>query len=253
MTKEEIDRIVRAQFRTDTNCSLKDEAEKIININESHPEDDARYFDDIVSYFRAIIYHGEMYMCADGEILDWCRDKYSLYKPEWFCKYKNLRELDGKLQEHGYRIKDTHVYCLPDPDFDGYDFDAPYPVRWYDRNEIMKLKDDNPFKNALAFLPDCPDVISVAALDDNDDPVAMAGASEDSKTLWQIGIDVLPGYKHKGIAVFLVTMLKERIMEMGKVPFYGTAESHSNSLNVAIKSGFLPAFTEVFCCKTAEK
>ena len=63
----------------------------------------------------------------------------------------------------------------------------------------------------------------------------------------EIGIDVLPEYKHKGIAVYLVSMLKERILDMGKVPFYGTSESHSNSLNVAIRSGFMPAFTEVFC------
>lgn len=249
MTREDIDRMVRAQFRLDTNCSPEDEAEKIININVSSPKEGARYFDDILPYFRAIIYHGEMYMCADSEILDWCREKYSLYKPEWFCKYKNLRELDGKLLEKGYRIKDTHVYCLPDTGFEGYDFDAPYEVKWYDREEIMKLKDDNPFTNALAYIPDCPDVISVAALDNNGIPVAMAGASEDCDALWQIGIDVKPEYGHRGIAVYLVTMLKERILEMGKIPFYGTSESHSNSLNVAIKSGFLPAFTEVFCCK----
>ena len=249
MKKEDIDRIVRAQFRLDTNCSLEDEAEKIININESSLKDGARYFDDIDPYFRAIIYHGEMYMCADSEILDWCREKYSLYKPEWFCKYKNLRELDGKLEEYGYRIKDTHIYCLPDPEFTGYDFDTPYKLKWYDKEEILKIKNDNKFKNALAFIPDCPDIISVAALDDEDNPIAMAGASEDSKTLWQIGIDVLPEYEHKGIAVYLVTILKERILEMGVVPFYGTSESHSNSLNVSIKSGFLPAFTEVFCSK----
>ena len=249
MTKEEIDSKVRAQFRLDTNCSPEDEAEKIININEASLKNGARYYDDISPYFRAIVYHGEMYMCADMEILDWCREKYSLYKPEWFCKYRNLRELDGKLQENGYRIKDTHIYCLPDTDFEGYVFDTPYEVRWYGREEILKFKDENPFKNALAYIPGCPDVIAVAALDAKGDPVAMAGASEDSETMWQIGIDVMPVYEHKGIAVYLVTMLKEKILEMGRIPFYGTSESHSNSLNVGIKSGFLPAFTEIFCCR----
>ncbi len=249
MDRQDIDKIVRAQFRTDTNCTLADEKKRIININEAVKKNGSRYFDDIDPFFRAVIYHGEMYMSADKKILEWCREKYSLYKPEWFCKYKNLRELDTKLHEHGYQIKDTHVYCLPDTDFEGYDFDMPYKIKWYDEEEILKFKDKNPFKNALAYIKDCPDVIGVAAFDENDTPIAMAGASCDSDTMWQIGIDVIPEYERKGLAVYLVATLKERILEMGIVPFYGTSESHSNSLNVAIRSGFMPAFTEVFCSK----
>ena len=192
MTREKIDEIVRAQFRLDTNCSPEAEEEKIININRSKEIEGSRYFDDLEPFFRVIIYRGEMYMCADGRILDWCRDKYALYKPEWFCKFENLRELDGKLKEYGYRIKDTHIYCLPDTGFEGYDFEAPYEVRWYDKEEILKLKEGNPFKNAIMFIPDCPDMIAVAALDENNAPIAMAGASRDSDTMWQIGIDVNP-------------------------------------------------------------
>ncbi len=245
----DIDKIVRAQFRLDTNCSLEDEAEKIININQSVKLAGSRYFDVLDPFFRAVIYHGELYICADESILDWVREKYSVYKPEWFCKFENLRELDKKLNEHGYKIHDTHVYCLPDDDFEGYDFELPYETKWYDEKGIEELKEGNPFTHALMYIPDCPDVLAVAALDDAGEPVAMAGASSDSETMWQIGIDVNPEYERKGLAVYLVTLLKERILKMGKVPFYGTSESHSNSLNVAIRSGFMPAFTEVFCSK----
>lgn len=248
MDKRDIDRIVRAQFRLDTNCSAEDEAARFININESKRAEGSRYFDDIDPFFRAIIYHGENYMCADKKILEWCREKYSLYRPEWFCKFENLRELDKKLQEFGYAIKDTHVYGLPDPDAEAYDFEIPYELRWYDREDILQMKEGNPFKHALMYIPGCPDVTAVAALDDGE-PIAMAGASSDSDTMWQVGIDVLPGYEHKGLAVALVTMMKEKIMESGRVPFYGTSESHSNSLDVSIRSGFLPSFTEVFCTR----
>lgn len=242
----DIETIVRAQFRTDTNCSIEDEKEKIININGSLKKPGSRYFGKIDPFFRAIIYHGEMYMCADDKILDWCRETYSLYKPQWFCKYENLRKLDEKLREYGFQIYDTHIYCLPDPDFAGYDFEIPYEIKWYDADEIPDLKEGNPFTNALAYVSEAPDMIAVAAVYEGK-PIAMAGASADSDTMWQIGIDVLSGFEHRGIAVCLVTMLKNRILEMGKVPFYGTSESHSNSMDVAIRSGFLPAFTEVFC------
>ena len=244
-----IDAIVRTQFRLDTNCSRADEERQIININKAEKKAGARYFGELDPFFRAIIYHGEMYMSADERILDWCREKYSLYKPEWFCKYKNLRELDGKLQEYGYEIQDTHVYFLPDPEAAQYEFDIPFEVKWYEPDDIEIFRGNNPFTHALGFIQDAPDVIAVAALNDKGEPIAMAGASNDSDTMWQIGIDVTKGYGHRGLAVYLVTILKERILELGKVPFYGTSESHSNSMDVAIRSGFIPAFTEVFCRK----
>ena len=250
---KEIDRIVRAQFRLDTNCSLEDEKMKIININKAEKYAGSRYYGKLDSFFRAIIYHGEMYMSADEAILDWCRENYDLYKPEWFCKYNNLRILDNKLKEHGYGIFDTHIYCLPDMDFAGYEFEIPYDIRWFHEEDIPSLEENNPFTNALMFIPDCPDVLAVAAYDKEGRAVAMAGASLDSETMWQIGIDVISGYRKKGLAVALVTMLKEEILSMGKVPFYGTSESHSNSMDVAVRSGFLPAFTEVFCCKLKEE
>ena len=244
-----MDETVRRQFRLDTNCTIEDEKKKIININVARKREGSRYFGELNPFFRAIIYHGELYMSADEKILDWCRKKYSLYKPEWFCKYGNLRELDEKLQEYGYEIQDTHVYFLPDPEAGEYEFDMPFKLKWYEAKDLEIYRDNNPFKHALGFIPEAPDVIAVAALNDKGEPIAMAGASNDSDTMWQIGIDVTKGYGHRGLAVYLVTMLKERILGLGKVPFYGTSESHSNSMDVAIRSGFIPAFTEVFCRK----
>ncbi len=249
----DIDKIVRAQFRKDTNCSLSDENRQIININRSDNKEGARYFDRIDPFFRAIVYHGELYMCADEKILDWCRERYSLFKPEWFCKSDNLRILDGKLHEYGFQILDTHVYFLPDDDFTGYDFETPYEIEWYDEKKIEEIRQDNPFGHALMYIPGCPDVVAVAACDEKGEAIAMAGASSDAEMMWQIGIDVNPEYRHKGLAVYLVTKLKEKILDMGKVPFYGTSESHSNSMNVAIRSGFIPAFTEVFCSRCEEE
>ena len=245
-----IDAIVRAQFRLDTNCSLADEEKRIININRAEKKPGSRYFGELDSFFRAIIYHGELYMSADEKILDWCREMYGLYKPEWFCKYENLRELDSQLHEYGYEIQDTHVYFLPDAEAEVYDFEMPFELKWYDAEDVEIYRENNPFKHALGFIKEAPDVIAVAAFNDNGEPIAMAGASNDSDTMWQIGIDVLQGYGHRGLAVYLVTILKERILELGKVPFYGTSESHSNSMDVAIRSGFIPAFTEVFCKRT---
>ncbi len=243
----DIDSLVRQQFRIDTNCSEAEENDKTVMINVAAGLPGSRYFGELDTFFRAIIYHGEMYMSADERILEWCREKYSLYRPEWFCKFENLRTLDAKLHENGYEIQDTHVYFLPDNDAQTYEFDVPFKLRWLDEDDIAVFDEREPFRHALGYIPECPDVTAVAAITDDGEIAAMAGASRDSDIMWQIGIDVKPGYEHRGLAVYLVTLLKDHILELGRVPFYGTSESHSNSMDVAIRSGFIPSFTEVFC------
>ena len=41
-----------------------------------------------------------------------------------------------------------------------------------------------------------------------------------------------------------MTLLTNRIMEMGDVPFYGTAAANIPSQNIAYSSGFRPAWVE---------
>ena len=70
----------------------------------------------------------------------------------------------------------------------------------------------------------------------------MAGASADSDTMWQIGINVEPGARRRGLATVLVSLLKDEILDRGILPYYGTAMSHIGSLRVAVGSGFIPAW-----------
>ena len=63
--------------------------------------------------------------------------------------------------------------------------------------------------------------------------------------MWQIGVDVLPSYRRKGIASFLISKLAKEILKRGKVPFYCCAWSNIKSIKTAIKSGFYPAWVEM--------
>lgn len=62
----------------------------------------------------------------------------------------------------------------------------------------------------------------------------------------QVGIDVLPEYRGRGIGTNLVILLKNEILKRGKIPFYGTAESHFHSQNIAINAGFFSAWSELY-------
>ena len=73
----------------------------------------------------------------------------------------------------------------------------------------------------------------------------MAGASNDSQRFWQIGIDVRPEYRGKGLAADLVCSLTKEVFSLGAIPYYGTWAGNIASQNTALKCGYYPAWTEV--------
>ena len=75
--------------------------------------------------------------------------------------------------------------------------------------------------------------------------IGLAACSADCETMWQIGVDVLPEYRRKGIASALTSQLAVEIVKRDKVPFYCCAWSNIKSARNAIKSGFLPAWVEM--------
>ena len=88
------------------------------------------------------------------------------------------------------------------------------------------------------------DVLGVGAYD-GDKLVGLAGCSADCEDMWQIGVDVLPEYRKKGIASALTSTLAKEILKRDKVPFYCSAWSNIRSVRNAVKSGFIPAWVEM--------
>lgn len=63
--------------------------------------------------------------------------------------------------------------------------------------------------------------------------------------MWQIGIDVLPAYRQKGIAAALVSRLARETFLRGKIPFYCAAWSNIPSKKTAVRCGFFPAWVQL--------
>lgn len=275
----------------------------------------ARDYERGNDFFHAIICLGQLFLVVDEQLYDWAVETFSDCSPEWFCEFSNLRMIDEKLKEYGHRIKDTHVYYLPEcrltsgdalmPEVSGsvgkviagkkvasedagsvpvgekvVSEDAPQ-YQWYDREEILTFRENNRFTSAICFSGTQPDMFAVAAFKesvpeesgyasvledgalgrqekaelrcqeadgrfDQSRMAGMAGVSADGKYLWQIGINVIPEASGRGLAVRLVRMMKEKVLAEGKIPFYGTSESHTVSQTVGLKAGFVPAWTEVY-------
>ena len=193
-------------------------------------------------FLKVAVVNGKLLFCGERGILSWCKERYGEETGAWFLEYKNLRELDERLGKEGYQVEMAHPFFLAETMTE-----VPasrYEITWYEGKEIEGFRGDTRFGEAYAFDPYAPDVLGVSAMEGGK-ILGMAGASADSETMWQIGINVEQEARGRGIGVLLVTLLKNEILRRGKLPFYGTSMSHLASQRVALASGFQPAWAEL--------
>ena len=111
---------------------------------------------------------------------------------------------------------------------------------------MEQFRGDDRFGEAFIFDDMPKDEIGIGAYKDGK-ILGMAGATSDSDMMWQIGINVMPDAEGLGIGSMLVAIIKNEILDRGKLPFYGTSMSHIASQRVALAAGFVPAWAELYC------
>lgn len=167
-------------------------------------------------------------------------------KAHWLFELPRMIQLAGILAPYGYEPTQTFHYYLPSRDFEPAAAFGGLTLKWLEREDIAVCYPNSIWPNALQRRenPPRPDVLALMALD-GDRPAAMAGASADSPAMWQVGIDVKPGYRGKGLGTLLVEGLSREAERRGALPFYGTSLSNIHSQNIAWKCGFRPAWVAV--------
>ena len=177
--------------------------------------------------------------CLHPFLGEYVRDR----EGHWLFEQDNLTALEAELNKFGYTLTASHHMFLP---AEAVQPRGDLPVRWFYDRQIMQFYGEGRFPNAICpeFQPGRPDRIVVCAYD-GDEIIGMAGCSEDAPGWMQIGIDVLPDYRSRGLATYLVTLIKNKILEDGNIPFYGTSLSNYHSWNVALNCGFRPAWVEI--------
>lgn len=155
----------------------------------------------------------------------------------------NLSKIDTELNKYGWELHPTHHMYLPCREVVT---DGRFEVKWLFDDEIKPFYGDNRFPNAICYptaYSGTPDRMAVCAYD-GDKIMGMSGCSEDAPGWFQIGIDVLPEYRSRGLGSYLVTLVKNKVIERGGIPFYGTAAANVFSQSIAVNSGFRPAWVE---------
>lgn len=116
----------------------------------------------------------------------------------------------------------------------------------YEGNNLKTLCDIEGFENSLAFDAEgnTNTTIVLCAIKDNE-IIAIAGAAPTGK-LMEVGIDVKKKWRGYGLARLLVRNLTVEILERNMIPFYSASVTNLASQAVAIRSGYMPLWTDSF-------
>jgi hypothetical protein len=187
---------------------------------------------------------GNVISCAPP-LIPFARDLSNRLGDELFSDF-GLSEIAKKLNEMtDGRPPQLKIAFLPKKKLPKLsETDIFYDIRIFEGDSIRKLYGYSGFENALCRKTGKRrDVLAVCAFY-NGEIIGIAGASNDSRIMWQIGIDVDWRFKNNGIAKTLVTILTEEILAQKKIPYYVVSPSNIPSLNTAIACGYYPSVTE---------
>lgn len=225
------------------NCEPDDFIKKENVLTISALKEGRRKYSEKPYFFHMVTTGNNVVITADERLHPYLTDFMKDRTGHWLFEIPNLFPLEKELNLYGYSLTGTYHMFLSCSEVQPI---KEYPVKWFYENEIRQFYGDKRFLNAIApyYLEYRPDTIVVCAYD-GDTIIGMAGCSEDAPHWQQIGIDVIPGYRSKGVGTYLVTLLKNKIIEQGDTPFYGTSVSNYHSWNIALNCGFRPAFVEI--------
>lgn len=235
---------LKRQLAIDFNCTPEDfgKKENIITINKDIPG--RRVYAPHKEFFSMVTLGGNAVISADESMHEWIAKWSDGKEGTWLFEHNHLMELETELQKCGKKLWQSHHMFLPNSTFCNPEID--FKVKWFEQEDIRKLYGREEFSNALCdkYLPERPDVLAVGAME-GENLIGLAGCSADTQLFWQLGIDVLPEYRGAGIGTKLIKLLKDEVFRRGAIPFYGTSLSNLHSWNIAINSGFYPAWVEI--------
>ena len=246
MTKQQIEQLALEQLSRDLSCSPNDFMKEENTIVKSSIINGRREFFKQKNFLRMATFGYGTVISVEDRLYEWAKEYFHGISGLECFSNRHMSGIDNILDKYGKTIAavDLHNYYLPNPD-KLVITDKSIELKWFEREEISGLYGDKRFVNALMYdtTRSRYDILAVAAIHDSN-IIGLAGASTDSDLFWQIGIDVMPEYKNKGIAAALVSAITDEILKRGAIPYYGAVTANIASRRVANKCGYYPAWIE---------
>lgn len=242
MTNEKIKQIAMQQSAMDANCNVEDFTSSSNVITVSKENVLARKYLKLPHVCNLISYGDNIVATISEEYRDIVEQYINKYPIEHCFETPNMHILNDAFQKLGFRVCFMAEYFLPDVQILTA-LECDYELKILQAEDFKELYTAE-WSNALSEKRKELDVLGVGAYH-NEKLIGLAACSADCETMWQIGVDVLPEYRRKGIASALTSRLAIEILERDRVPFYCCAWSNVKSAGNAIKSGFRPAWVEM--------
>ena len=242
MTNNEILNIALQQSAYDCHCRPEDFLSDRNVVTISSPNPNARKYlplpfsCDLVSYGNNIV-------AQVSEDTKEIVTEYINRFPSYRCfETPGINRLNDLLSPFDLKVRFMAEYFLPDVS-KLKELDCGCALRLLYPKDFADFYTEQ-WQNCLTFGDKGRDVLAVGAYD-NDKLIGLAGCSADCERMYQIGVDVLPEYRRKGIASAVTSMLAIELLKREIVPFYCAAWSNIKSVRNAIRSGFRPAWVEL--------
>lgn len=250
MTKKQILEIAMKQSAADSNCDWRDFTNQQNKVVVSRESENARKYLELPFLCDLTSYGTNIVASVSPELGEFVTDYIHRFPVEHCFETPNLHVLMNRIRPLGCDVCFMAEYSLPDIDIlyelrlaEKLQKKYPYRIRTLGPDAFCELYTEQ-WGNALCEKRRELDVLAVGAFDE-EKLIGLAGASADCETMWQIGVDVLPAYRRKGIASALTNQLAIEILNRDIVPFYCCAWSNVGSIRNAVASGFRPAWVQL--------
>ena len=242
MTNRDMLKIAMKQSAEDMGCSPDDYLSGENVIVPFRLGANARKYYKLPITCQFVSYGNNIVAAVTDQVADLASEYVGRYEFYHCFETPNMHWLNDRLMQRGHKICFMAEYYLFDAD-KAPDLSCTYETRMLGPADFEELYLPE-WSNALCKERKHLDVLGIGAYD-QEKLVGLAGCSADCEEMWQIGVDVLPEYRRRGIASALTNILAKEIIKRGKVPFYCSAWSNIRSVRNAVKSGFIPAWVEM--------
>lgn len=238
----EIIKLAMEQSAMDMNAQYTDFLKEVNVIVKSEVGPLARkYYKEPIAC-NLVSYGNNMVASVKEEYRDIVEEYINKFEYYHCFETPNMHWLNERMENLGQKICFMAEYFLPDMNR-MVRLSTTYEMKVMEQKDFSELYVPE-WSNALCKDRKELDVLGVGAYE-NGKLIGLAACSADCESMWQIGVDVLPAYRKRGVASALTSNLAIEILERGKVPFYCCAWSNIRSARNAIKSGFVPAWVEM--------
>lgn len=242
MTNHEILQIALRQSAFDCNCSAEDFLSTENKIVLSQKNEKARAYLPLPFECDFVSYGNNIVAQVSPRMKETVERFLSKYAVEHCFESPNVIALNEALAQFGYKVCFMAEYFLPDVN-ELKELPCDYEIRVLQPDVFLQYYTPE-WSNALCEKRKQLDKLAVGAFDKNR-LIGLAGCSADCETMYQIGVDVLPEYRRRGVASAITSRLAVETLKLDKVPFYCAAWSNIKSVRNALRCGFKPAWVEL--------